>query len=87
MHDHKHDSFNCRQAFERLFDMLDGELSPDVEQRMRDHVSGCPDCHTQADFEKRFLSALHAVGLAGAAPNPLRERVLQALKAEGLSGG
>jgi len=84
-------SVDCAQAREKLFDLLDGELTPDVEARIRAHVSGCSHCFSHADFEKRFLDAVHAArvaegqGVTGAASEKLRDRVLGALREEGLS--
>jgi anti-sigma factor (TIGR02949 family) len=80
------DGVDCRGAMEQLFDMLDGELTPEVERQMRTHMSGCPHCFTQADFERRFLEALRAARNAGVAPGALRDRVISALRAEGFHG-
>lgn len=79
------DAVDCTQALNKLFDMLDGELTPELEAKMRAHVVGCPHCFTQADFEKRFLEALQAVRAGRAAPSSLRNKVREALKAEGLA--
>lgn len=89
----KHSAVDCAQAMAQLFDLLDGELTSDVEAQIQAHVSGCSDCFTQADFEKRFLAAVHAArveegeGVTGAASDKLRARVLDALRVEGLSEG
>lgn len=85
MQDKSTDAVDCTQALHKLFDMLDGELTPEVEAKMRAHVVGCPHCFTQADFEKRFLEALQAVRSGRAAPGTLRSKVLDALRAEGLA--
>lgn len=86
MQNNSTDAVDCTQALNKLFDMLDGELTPEVEAKMREHVVGCPHCFTQADFEKRFLAALSAVRAGRSASGSLRSRVLEALKAEGLAG-
>lgn len=86
MQNNSTDAVDCTQALNRLFDMLDGELTPELEAKMRAHVVGCPHCFTQADFEKRFLAALQAVRAGRAAPGSLRSKVLEALRAEGLAG-
>lgn len=77
---------DCRGAMEQLFDMIDGELTAEVEQKVRAHITGCPHCFSCADFEERFLRAVHQARAARSAPAPLRERVLQALRSEGWSG-
>lgn len=77
---------DCSGAMERLFDLLDGELTPDRERQVRDHITGCPDCFSHADFEKRFLAAVAAARRSGAAPDTLRARVMEALRTAGWSG-
>lgn len=76
---------DCRGAMAELFDLLDGELTPEREQRIREHISACPECFTHADFERRFLAALHSARSEVGAPGALRVRVLDALRAEGLA--
>lgn len=93
MQNDNHPPVDCAQALDKLFDLLDGELTPDVESRIRAHVSGCSHCFSNADFEKRFLDAVHAArvaegqGVTGVASVKLRARVLDALRAEGLGEG
>lgn len=77
---------DCGRAMAQLFDLLDGELTAEREQRLREHITGCPHCFSEADFEKRFLGALRSARREGAAPGALRERVMHALRAEGLAG-
>jgi len=76
---------DCRGAMAQLFDLLDGELTAEREQRIREHLTGCPDCFAHADFEKRFLAALHAARGDMCAPGALRMRVMDALRTEGLT--
>jgi anti-sigma factor (TIGR02949 family) len=91
MQNDDHVQVNCAQALDKLFDLLDGELTPEVEARIRTHVSGCSHCFSHADFEKRFLDAVHAArvaegqGVTGVASEKLRARVLDALRSEGFS--
>lgn len=77
---------DCRGAMEQLFDMIDGELTDEVERKVRAHITGCPRCFSHADFEERFLRAVRQARAARSAPEPLRERVLQALRGEGWNG-
>ncbi len=85
----KHDSdeaLDCRGAMAKLFDLLDGELTPEREKRMRLHITSCPGCFTHADFEERFLKALRAARIANACPCQLRDRVVDTLRADGWNG-
>jgi len=76
---------DCTTAMDRLFDLLDGELTPEREREVRSHITGCPDCFTHADFEQRFLAAVAAARMSGAAPEALRSRVMDALRTAGFS--
>ena len=77
---------DCDGAMEQLFELLDGELTPEVERRVRSHIASCPNCFTHADFEKRFLAALHAACGDGVAPKQCREKVMNALRTVGFTG-
>lgn len=36
--------FSCKDSVSLLMDFLDGELSPDEEKHLHDHLSACPPC-------------------------------------------
>jgi anti-sigma factor (TIGR02949 family) len=77
---------DCGSAMNKLFDLLDGECTAEKERQLRLHITSCPDCFTQADFEKRFLDALATAGADGGCPESLRNRVLEKLRAAGFTG-
>ena len=87
-HDHAaHDHaphVDCDAALLQLFDFLDGELDESLVARLKEHVTRCKPCFERADFERRFLEAVHAARAEECCPTALRERVLQSLRAEGL---
>lgn len=89
MTQHTHDDGtpikDCRGAMNKLFDLLDGELTPEREMEVRSHITSCPDCFTQHDFEERFLKALQAAKTSVCASERMRERLMSALRAEGLT--
>jgi RNA polymerase sigma-70 factor, ECF subfamily len=35
---------SCAEARDLASDLLDGELSPELERAVDDHVTGCPTC-------------------------------------------
>jgi anti-sigma factor (TIGR02949 family) len=80
------ETMDCRKAAEKLYDLLDGELTADIEQRLREHVADCPHCYTVADFEKRFLDALQKLRERGCCPEALKAKVRESLRAAGLRG-
>lgn len=77
---------DCRSAMAELFKMLDGECTAEKERQLRLHITSCPDCFTQADFEKRFLDAISASKDGGGCPDGVRKRILSALREAGLTG-
>lgn len=76
---------DCRSAMNKLFDLLDGELTSDREREVRSHITSCPDCFTHHHFEERFLAALQKAKSTACAPGSLREKLMRALRAEGLT--
>ncbi len=89
MTQHTHDDGapikDCSGAMNKLFDLLDGELTPEREREVRSHITSCPDCFTHHDFQQRFLQALQAAKLPAAAPGSLKDKLMSALRAEGLT--
>jgi RNA polymerase sigma-70 factor, ECF subfamily len=37
-------ALSCAEARDHASDLLDGELSPELERAVEEHVSGCPTC-------------------------------------------
>jgi predicted anti-sigma-YlaC factor YlaD len=37
-------ALSCAEARDLASDLLDGELSPELEQAVDEHVAGCPTC-------------------------------------------
>lgn len=88
-HEHESDSApvrDCSSAMSKLFELLDGECTAEKERQLRLHITSCPDCFTQADFEKRFLDALSSVRKSAGCPDGVRNRVIETLRAAGFTG-
>ncbi len=43
--------FSCKDSIGVLMNFLDGELSPEEEAHLREHLEGCPPC---IDFLKTY---------------------------------
>lgn len=71
----------CSDALERLYEFLDGELTPERRQALAEHLDRCPPCLDHKDFEAD-LRALVAHCCQERVPESLRQRVAQALEAE-----
>lgn len=48
----------CRQVIAKLWDYLDGELSPDEMAGVADHLAMCGRCYPLYRFEFSFLEAI-----------------------------
>ena len=40
----------CRECVEHLYEYIDRELTPELEQEIRAHLEGCPPCDDHYDF-------------------------------------
>jgi RNA polymerase sigma-70 factor (ECF subfamily) len=49
---------SCKQVMERLWDYLDGELSPEAMGEFAEHIAACKRCYPQYQFEFSYLEAL-----------------------------
>jgi anti-sigma factor (TIGR02949 family) len=70
---------DCHEAVQRLYEFLDGELTPDLEAAIRHHLRLCAGCFGLYDFERAYLRFLEARTRAVGAPAPVRQRILDEL--------
>jgi len=68
----------CREALDRLYAFLDGELTEERRQEIQDHLSTCLPCLEAFDFEAE-LKMLIATRCRDEVPAQLRVRVALAL--------
>jgi anti-sigma factor (TIGR02949 family) len=74
--------FTCKDSIDLLVDFLDGEMDPEEEKRLLEHLDGCPPC---VDFVqtyratpglcKRALAKKMPAELAGKLTSFLREKI------------
>ena len=77
---------DCRTAVQQLWDYLDQELTPERMAEVRGHLDRCAKCLPHHDYANTFLSALSEARDADAkAPDVLRRRVMESLRAAGFS--
>ena len=74
--------FTCEDTFRRLDDYLDRELSPDEQQRVREHLEVCEACAREFSFEASLLRGVRGKLRQLEIPESLQARVLDALAAE-----
>jgi len=70
---------DCHSAVDRLYDFLDGELSPAADAQVRAHLAACAHCLGLFDFETTYLRFLEARARARGAQPHLRQRILDRL--------
>jgi len=74
---------SCREALERLYEYLDGELTPTSADEVRRHVQVCDACYPQVKFTTEFRDALHRAALGQpVCPDALRKQVGRLLAKE-----
>ncbi len=72
---------SCRDAVERLWAFIDGELPDEDAAQVRAHLAACRQCHPHYDFQKAFCEFLRTRRQEGAPPE-LRRRIFLRLLAE-----
>lgn len=78
------DAITCEEALAHLFEYLDGELEGAERSRVSEHLEVCRRCYPRLEFERSFMEAVRRVRSGRGAPPELRDRVLEALRDEGL---
>ncbi len=80
-----HEGLDCASAMARLWDYLDGELTPEKVAAVREHLAECADCLPHARFAERFLGELgRCKECQPPMPGTLRDKVMSTLRSEGL---
>ena len=72
-------SLDCDEAIERVYEYLDGELTPEVELAIQQHLAACAKCEPRFEHERLFLELLAERARLERAPPELRRRVLREL--------
>lgn len=77
---------DCDAVMRQLWDDLDGELTAERMEAIREHVAMCARCYPQYNFEREFLTSLSRLRREHSNPAALRERLMDALERSGCSG-
>ena len=75
------DALTCREAFNRLEEFLDRELSPEETVQVQAHLEQCVQCAREFRFEAGVLEGIRAKLAHIGIPQQLAERVSLALRA------
>ena len=76
------DAIDCREARARLQDFLKEELTRERAAEVVAHLERCRHCFSESRFEASFLLMLRSKTRHTCCPNALRDRILDALRAE-----
>ena len=49
------DQSPCQRTMEKLYEFLDGELTPNVDEQIRAHLAECRGCFPHFEYERVFL--------------------------------
>jgi len=74
--------FTCEEAFRRLEDYLDRELSPRELALVREHLEICEGCAREFGFEASVLRGVRSKLRQVELPAELQARILRALDDE-----
>ena len=77
---------DCEEALRYLYELLDQELTPELEVRVREHFEKCQRCFPLYEFERGFKRFLRARAETRIAPESLRRRIFDRLMLEDDSG-
>jgi anti-sigma factor (TIGR02949 family) len=73
------DRLTCEEAFRRLDDFLDHELSPDEMRLVREHLETCAQCSQEFHFEQSVIAGLRDKLARIEAPPDLLSRLTEHL--------
>jgi anti-sigma factor (TIGR02949 family) len=76
----------CGEAMARLWDYIDGELTPETEARVKTHLDACAHCYPELDFHRGFCEFLRRTREAPIPPELRRRVFLSLLRAESEPG-
>ena len=70
---------DCREALGELYEFLDGELTVERKDTIRQHLDGCFDCLGAFDFEAELRVVISSHCRKDQVPDQLRRRIAEAL--------
>lgn len=73
----------CQETLERLYEYLDGELTPETTAEVRRHIELCEECYPEVRETAEFRDALHRAARGQPlCPESLRRKVAELLRQE-----
>lgn len=72
----------CHEAAEHLYELLDQELTPELEAAVRAHLDACKHCFSVYEYERAFKRFLEARTRTRGAPEQLKRKIFEQLLLE-----
>jgi len=69
----------CEEALDRLFEYIDGELTPSELEHVAAHLKECPPCEAEHKLNEKIKTRVAATG-GECAPETLKLKVLETLR-------
>ena len=66
----------CREALERVYDFMDGEIDPDEAARVEEHFQLCARCYPHLKLEECFRRRMREAVSRPEVPGGLRDRCI-----------
>lgn len=73
---------NCSDALHELYTFLDGELTSERREAIKEHLEACPPCFEAFDFEAEIKGYL-AQKCRERVPESLKDKIAQAITDSG----
>ena len=73
---------DCEQALQHLYELLDRELTAELEVQVQAHFNNCQRCFPLYEFERAFKRFLKARAETQAAPESLRRKIFDRIMLE-----
>jgi mycothiol system anti-sigma-R factor len=67
---------DCRDVLDRVYEYLDGELTPHDVAKIRQHLDECGPCLSQYDLDEVLKALIRRSCACETAPDTLRQRIM-----------
>lgn len=71
-----HHETDCREVLDRVYEYLDGEMTPDDCAQIRQHLQECGPCLREYDLDEALKALIRRSCGCEAAPDALRTRIM-----------
>ncbi len=78
---------DCQEAARHLHELIDGELTPEVDAAVQNHLKTCAKCMNVYEFEQAFCRFVKLKASSQTAPSDLKQHILESLGLTGDSEG